>query len=282
MKEYFIVFGSSIEACRPERSSGNAFAEGCSDPFLQKSGFSIPRTEAANHTRPLSSNMPLWLLARWFQIFSSPQYAEAPTGFIVALGCSGGPNVSGISGSATGILKNVTLWVFGSRIGISSDEYSFDPYSGPLALTVGCRRSEEIKSCTKCFSVAHSHDETTTLRSMPVGRGGFALGSSPPATRSVQSPKYLNGTPPSWPARRLTIHSPVWPEATRRAQASSPDLNSPSCAGMVRVDSCPSWWQPMQSTLPMRWRQSSRVTSLGMSLAPPKSFAGGMCIIAYQ
>ena len=38
---------------------GNALAEGCSDPFLQKSGFSMPRTEAANHTLPLSSNMLL-------------------------------------------------------------------------------------------------------------------------------------------------------------------------------------------------------------------------------
>src|SRR3954452_17671871 len=96
-------------------------------------------------------------------------------------------------GSATGILKNVTLCVFGSRIGMASDEYSFDPYSGPLALTVGCRRSDEIRSCTKCFSVSHSNDEITTSRSMPLGRGGFVVGSWPPATRSVQSPKYLNG-----------------------------------------------------------------------------------------
>ena len=147
---------------------------------------------------------------------------------------------------------------------------------------MGFRRSDEIRSWTKVFSLPHSHEVTTTLRSTPCGRCGLSFGSSPFATRSVHSPKYLNGTPPSWPARRLTIHSPVWPEATRRAQASSPDLNSPSCAGMVRVDSCPSWWQPMQSTLPMRWRQSSRVTSLGMSEEPPKSLAGGMCIIAYQ
>ena len=80
----------------------------------------------------------------------------------------------------------------------------------------------------------------TTLRSMPVGRGGLDFGSSPLATRSVQSPKYLNGTPPSWPASRFTIHSPVWPEETRRIQASSPDLNSPNAPGIVRVDSWPS------------------------------------------
>ncbi len=131
MKLYFIVLGSSIDTCRPERSSGNALADGRSEPFLHQAGFSIPRTAAANHTRPLPSNMPLWLLARWLQICSSPQYAEAPIGLSVALGCSGGPNISGMLGSATGILKKVTVLVFGSRIGMSSDEYSFEPYSGP-------------------------------------------------------------------------------------------------------------------------------------------------------
>ena len=73
MKLYFMVLGSSIDTCRGERSSGNALAEGCSEPFLQKSGFSMPRTAAANHTLPLPSNMPLWLFAFWLQIFSSPQ-----------------------------------------------------------------------------------------------------------------------------------------------------------------------------------------------------------------
>src|SRR5262249_223438 len=40
---------------------------------------------------------------------------------------NGGPNDSGAFGSATGILKNVTVCVFGSRIGISSLEYSAEP-----------------------------------------------------------------------------------------------------------------------------------------------------------
>ena len=75
------------------------------------------------------------------------------------------------------------------------------------------------------------------LRSMPAGRCGLCLGSSPLATRSVQSPKYLNGTPPSCPASRFIMNSPVWPEATRRVHASAPDLNSPNAAGIVRVDS---------------------------------------------
>ena len=50
------------------------------------------------------------------------------------------------------------------------------------------------------------------LRSTPSGRCGLCLGSSPLATRSVHSPKYLNGTPPSCPASRFTMLSPVWPD----------------------------------------------------------------------
>src|SRR6266478_3186354 len=72
MKLYFIVLGSSIATWRPDCSSGNTLAEGWSEPFLQNAGLSNPRTAAANHTRPFLSNMPLWLLARWLQIFSSP------------------------------------------------------------------------------------------------------------------------------------------------------------------------------------------------------------------
>ena len=54
-------------------SIGKAFADGCSEPFLQKSGLSGPRIAAASHTRPLPSNIELWLLTRLSQIFSSPQ-----------------------------------------------------------------------------------------------------------------------------------------------------------------------------------------------------------------
>ncbi len=62
------------------------------------------------------------------------------------------------------------------------------------------------------------------LRSTPCGRGGLAFGSSPLATRSVQSPKYLNGTPPNCPAIRFVIISPDWPDWMRRIHASAPDL----------------------------------------------------------
>jgi hypothetical protein len=48
--------------------------------------------------------------------------------------------------SRTGILKTVALFVFGSRIGMLSVEYSGEPKSGPYAFTVGLRLSVEIKS----------------------------------------------------------------------------------------------------------------------------------------
>ena len=70
---YFIVFGSSIAAWRADCSSGNTFADGWSEPFLQKAGLSSPRTFAASQTRPFLSNIALWLFARVSQIFSSPQ-----------------------------------------------------------------------------------------------------------------------------------------------------------------------------------------------------------------
>ena len=68
-----MVLGSSNVSARFVRSSGNSLAEGWSEPFWQKAGFLGPRTVAANHTRPVRSNMPLWLLALLSQIFSSPQ-----------------------------------------------------------------------------------------------------------------------------------------------------------------------------------------------------------------
>jgi hypothetical protein len=48
------------------------------------------------------------------------------------------------------------------------------------------------------LSVDQSRTVATTLRSTPRGRCGCACGSSPFATRSVQSARYFGGTPPSW------------------------------------------------------------------------------------
>src|SRR3712207_6117497 len=127
MSVYFMVLGSSIEACRPDWAIGKTLAEGWSEPSLQKAGLSLPRTEAANHTRPCLSNMPLWLLERWLQIFSSPQYGDGMVGVGAAEAWNGGPNDSGPFGSSTLMRKVVAVCVFGSRIGMSSLEYSGDP-----------------------------------------------------------------------------------------------------------------------------------------------------------
>src|SRR3974390_1842982 len=99
-----------------------------------------------------------------------------------------GPSDSGIAASRTGALKTEAVFVFGSRIGRESVLYSGEPKSGPLALTVGLRRSEAIRSCRHCFSVPQAHVVTTILRSTPCGRLGLAWGNSPWATRSVHSP----------------------------------------------------------------------------------------------
>jgi hypothetical protein len=81
---------------------------------------------------------------------------------------------------------------------------------------------------------------------------------------------------------RFVICAPNWPDRMRRTHATSCESNLPSCAGIVRVDSCPSWWQPTQSTLPIRWRHFSWVMPFGILLPPPKSLAGGIFIIVYQ
>src|SRR6185503_6139562 len=56
---HFCVFGSYTDAWRGEFSSGNTFADGWSEPFLQKSGFAAGRWRAANHTRPSLSIIAL-------------------------------------------------------------------------------------------------------------------------------------------------------------------------------------------------------------------------------
>src|SRR3984957_14133364 len=194
-----------------------------------------------------------------------------------------GPSDSGMPGSRTGILKNVTLLVFGSRIGMLSVAYSGDPKSGPLALTVGLRLSDEIRSCRYLSGVLHSHSVMTRLRSTPCGRGGFSAGSSPLATRSVQSPRYLNGAPPQLPASWLVIASPAWPDCTRRIHASAPESKWPNCAGIVRVAARPIWWHPMQPMFFSCLSQSSWVIFAGIPLSVlPKSLFGGIFLIAYQ
>jgi len=49
----------------------------------------------------------------------------------IAVAWNGGPKDSGTFGSSTVMRKDATLCVFGSRIGMSSLEYSGEPNSGP-------------------------------------------------------------------------------------------------------------------------------------------------------
>src|SRR3954469_16942699 len=72
----FPVFGSYIASCRPDRGSGNAFADGCDEPALQTSGLSGGLTVEVIHTRPRASIIGLCTLFLAFQIASSPQYGD--------------------------------------------------------------------------------------------------------------------------------------------------------------------------------------------------------------
>src|SRR5262245_44492574 len=67
------VFGSYIERCRLDVSIGVSFAEGWSEPFLQKSGLAGGRTRDVNQTRPCSSSIGLCMLVWLSQIGSGPQ-----------------------------------------------------------------------------------------------------------------------------------------------------------------------------------------------------------------
>src|SRR6266581_8197681 len=101
--------GSYMERCRLACSSGNTFAEGWSEPCLQKSGFDGRRILAVNQTRPFSSIIGLWLLVWLSQIGSSPQYGEGPIGASFE---------DGVFGSRTGCFTSVAALRSGSRIGM--------------------------------------------------------------------------------------------------------------------------------------------------------------------
>jgi hypothetical protein len=163
-----------------------------------------------------------------------------------------------------------------------SVEYSGEPKSGPYAFTFGKRRSEAMRSCRYFFGSPHSHHVTTMLRSIPEGRAGLACGSSPLATRSVHSPKYLNGAPPRWPASGRIMLFAAWPDCTRRIHAWSPGVMCASSAGMVRVEAWPSWWQPTHERFLTTVNHSGCVICLGMFVLPPNWLDSGILIIEYQ
>src|SRR5882762_5746465 len=104
---------------RFEALIGYAFADGWSDPALQKSGLACGRIRAAHHTRAFSSSIRLCGMVWAFQSFSSPQYADAANiGVLIA---------EGVFSSRTGNLIVVAVLVTGSRIGMKSVEFSVAP-----------------------------------------------------------------------------------------------------------------------------------------------------------
>src|SRR5215467_3932620 len=96
----FPVFGSYMDRCRFDVSSGVSFAEGCSDPFLQKSGLPGTPTRDVNQTRPFSSSIGLCMLVWLSQIGSGPQYGDGSMAFCFD---------DGVLGSRTCIFTCVAL-----------------------------------------------------------------------------------------------------------------------------------------------------------------------------
>ncbi len=104
----FPVFGSYMERCRFDVSMGVSFADGCSDPFLQKSGLAGAPTRDVNQTRPFSSSIGLCMLLWLSQIGSGPQYGDGSIAFCFD---------EGVLGSRTSILTCVALCFTGSSTG---------------------------------------------------------------------------------------------------------------------------------------------------------------------
>src|SRR5215510_7796704 len=105
------VVGSYIDRWRLAFSSGNALADGWSEPFLQKSGLAGGRTRAVNQTRPFSSIIGLCMLVWLSQIGLSPHTGEGAIRASFELG---------VAGSRTGCFTCVAVCAFGSRTGMKS------------------------------------------------------------------------------------------------------------------------------------------------------------------
>src|SRR5882762_3372173 len=104
----FPVCGSYMDRWRLDCSTGKSFADGWSEPFLQKSGFAGAPTREVNQTRPRSSNIGLCMLVWLSQIGSGPQYGDGVMAFVFD---------EGVFGSRAGILTWVALCFTGSSTG---------------------------------------------------------------------------------------------------------------------------------------------------------------------
>src|SRR5688572_11961689 len=114
MSANFLVLGSKTPTWRPPLSTGKSFADGCSEPFLQKAGLAGGRIRVVIQTRPRASNIGLWTEAWLFQIRSVPQSGEGASISVSDLAII---MVSGVFGSRTGTFTSVALWRTGSRTG---------------------------------------------------------------------------------------------------------------------------------------------------------------------
>ena len=228
MKLYFMVLGSSIATCRGDFRAGTTLADGWSEPFLQKAGLSMPRTVAASQT-------PALLVEHGVVVVGplSQSVLLAPIGGrrhrLDGARRDRGPSDSGMSASRDRHLeerhlvrlriedRHVVGRVFRRAVqrAIGVDR-RIAPVGRNQIVQIFVRRGPlpggDRRHCVRCLAAAAAR----------------VFGSSPLATRSVQSPKYLNGTPPNWPASRLVIISPDCPDWMRRIQASSPELNLPN------------------------------------------------------
>ena len=92
-------------------STGVSFADGCSEPFRQKSGFAGGPTREVNQTWPFSSIIGLCMLVWLSQIASSPQYGDGAIALFFDV-C--------VLGSRTGIFTVLAVCVSGSSTGKKS------------------------------------------------------------------------------------------------------------------------------------------------------------------
>ncbi len=128
------------------------------------------------------------------------------------------------------------------------------------------------------------------LRSRPVGRAGAAAGSSPRATRSVQSAYICSARVRPTCVKRALIAPPAWPDWMRRSHAATESSNEPSAFGISRVALPPIWWHAVQASVATMLRTHSPWLLMFCAMplppgplpVPGKSLLGGSCIIDHQ
>ena len=169
---------------RLDCSSGNSFADGCSEPILQKAGLAGGRDSGGKPDPAFFIEHRIVHAGLAVPDRSLPSTARLPWDWFFE---------DGVAGSRTGIFTSLLMLSTGSRIGTRFELSSGEPYSGPFALTVGWRLSVAISSWRYSFGLAQSHELMTDVALHALrARVGREAGSSPAAIRSVQSPNNSN------------------------------------------------------------------------------------------